>query len=75
MNNEWYLTGKQLAEVLGIKPQTLRVWRWRGDGPPYIRFGGLHGRVIYRATDVDKWLAERTFRNTSEETVKATRGR
>lgn len=33
------LTESQAAEVLTIKPDTLRVWRCRGRGPRLVRIG------------------------------------
>jgi hypothetical protein len=32
------------AMILGVTPETLRSWRRRGIGPPYIRFPGGHSR-------------------------------
>ena len=55
------LTTRELAEVLGLNPQTLRLWRLNGDGPPYVKFGDAkRGRVRYDAVKVEVWLAERT---------------
>lgn len=75
MRDEWYINTSQLAELLSLKPQTLRNWRCSGRGPQYIRFGGPRGRILYRASDVDEWLKARTFTSTSEETVRATMDR
>ena len=68
------LTSPQTAEALGVKIQTLRVWRMRGCGPRYIRFGGPRGRVVYDADDLTIWLEERKAASTSEETVRAKAG-
>lgn len=58
-----------VADLLGIKTQSLRVRRMRGAGPPFIRLGaGLTSRVAYREADVTRWIAERpTFNGTCEE--------
>ncbi len=61
-----WLTSNAFAEWLGLKPQTIRKWRVRGGGPSYVRLGY---RVLYRRVDVEIWLAERTFKHTSEEKV------
>lgn len=61
-------TSNQAAQILGLKPQTLRIWRLKGIGPRYIRYGGTNGRVVYRQEDIDEWLESRCFSNTSEET-------
>jgi len=65
---ERFLSTKDLAELLGLKPQSLRAWRLRGNGPKYIRLGqGTKAPVVYRWRDVEEWLVERTFRHTAEE--------
>jgi len=45
-----YVTTKEAAEILRLKPQTLRMWRWSGDGPTYIRLGGAQVRLISSGT-------------------------
>lgn len=58
------------ATLLGLRPQTLRKWRLVGRGPRYVRLGeSCFARVTYRLADIQDWLAERTFANTTEETV------
>jgi len=65
---EQFLTGAQLAALLGRRPQTIRAWRLRGHGPRYIRLGDrLKAPVAYRLSDIEDWLAARTFQNTAEE--------
>jgi DNA-binding transcriptional MerR regulator len=70
------VTTRQLAETLGITPQTLRKWRWSGFGPSFIRLGG---RVVYDPADVDAWLSARRHRSTADAvgnvTVHGDRGR
>ena len=63
MGNE-VLTTQQAADVLGLRPGTLEVWRWKGTGPPHIR---LSKRAVrYRRADLDVWLASRVRRSTSD---------
>lgn len=57
------------AAYLGLRPQTLRAYRLRGCGPPYVRLSGLNGRVAYRLADLDAWIALHTFTSTSAESV------
>lgn len=59
----------QLAEMLGVQPQTLSAWRRRGDGPPFTRFSAT--RVAYPADALQEWLAERTAASTAEEAARA----
>ncbi len=30
---------REAAAILGAQVQTLRNWRWRGDGPRYLKVG------------------------------------
>lgn len=60
------LSTAEAAELVGVKPQTLRKWRWKGGGPRYVRQGtGLHARAGYRLADVEAWLDARSFDNTT----------
>ena len=54
---------EDLAERLGNTPDTLANWRWRGDGPPYVRVGR---RIRYRLTDLAEWLDAHTRTSTSD---------
>ena len=75
MGNQEILNTNQAAEYLRLKAHTLKVWRYSGRGPRYIRLGvGLSSPVGYRLTDLDDWLASRTFKSTSEEIECARRG-
>ncbi len=47
------LSTAQLAERLGVTQVTLRSWRMREQGPPYIRISPR--RVRYRVEDVERW--------------------
>jgi hypothetical protein len=58
---------KEAAELLGIRQQTLRVWRCRGTGPKYIRLSGPTGKALYDVKDINEWLKDRKYRSTSEE--------
>ena len=49
-----YLNSEQAAEYLGISTATLKNWRKRGDGPPFIK---VNARVIrYLRCDLDAWM-------------------
>jgi len=60
-------SSKAAVEIFGIKPQTLRARRQRGESPPYVRIGT---RVFYRQSVLDKYTDEHTFSSTSEESSK-----
>ena len=52
------LTAEQTAEMLGIAPQTLSVWRSTARYPlPYVRVGRC---VRYRLADVERYIAAQT---------------
>jgi len=48
-----YYTPAELADLLRCSTGTLRNWRYRGEGPPYIKVG----RVLYPVADLETWLA------------------
>jgi hypothetical protein len=60
-----YLTQVELAVRWRISPRTLERWRWAGDGPRFIKIGGL---VRYRLEDVEGFEAEqlRQFTGTQQ---------
>jgi len=47
------LTTKQAAEMLGIKPGTLEIWRVQGRSPRYLKIGHA---VRYRKSDILEFL-------------------
>ena len=57
-DNKLYLAGDPALLVLG-SPSTLAHWRSQGRGPAYIKLGG---RIAYRGSDLNEWLAARTVR-------------
>ena len=51
------LSAPEAAEYLGLRVQTLNIWRVTGRyGLPYIKLGRL---VRYRRSDLDAWLESR----------------
>lgn len=46
----------EAAEMIGIKPETLRQWRYeqREDQPVFHKIGR---KVAYRKADVERWIA------------------
>jgi predicted DNA-binding transcriptional regulator AlpA len=49
------LTLRETAELTKFAVQTLRNMRWRGEGPPSFL---VSGRLRYRRSAVEQWLAE-----------------
>ena len=60
--DQW-LTQKTLCAMLDVSERTLERMRAEGNGP---RFSKAGKRVLYRAADVEAWLAERSFVSTAE---------
>lgn len=48
------LKEKQAAEILGVKPRTLSVWRYQKKGPAYLRLP--NGTIRYEADALLSWL-------------------
>ena len=44
---------KEVASFLGLRPQTLAIWRMRKEKIPFVRMGR---RIAYRREDVERWL-------------------
>lgn len=57
------LTTTEAAAYLNIKPATLEQWRWRGEGPRFVK---LSRSVRYRLADLESFLEGRVYRSTSE---------
>lgn len=49
------LSDIELASLLGASIQTVRNWRWRGEGPRFVKLGGR--MVRYRPDDVAAFIA------------------
>lgn len=62
------LTTEELANELGLKPQTLRSWRAKGLGPAWFAVSD-GGPVRYRRSDVEAWMEERLAVNQQQVSV------
>jgi hypothetical protein len=60
-----YFDEDGLHEQYLIPPRTAQRWRASGEGPPFVRLGKR--RVLYRRSDVERWLAGRTFASLADE--------
>jgi hypothetical protein len=65
-----YLDENGLHEQYDIPPRTAQRWRASGDGPEYVRVGKR--RILYRIADVERWLANRTFKSRADEISRQT---
>ncbi len=48
------LNTDEAAEFLGVKPNTLEVWRTKKKGPKYSKIGS---RVLYDINDLETYFA------------------
>ncbi|MBP2640968.1 MAG: Helix-turn-helix domain [Firmicutes bacterium] len=63
--NERMLSEKELAEILGLSPWTVRTMRLR-EGLPFLRGGS---RIFYRLEKVKSWMENQEDKNSKEHTV------
>lgn len=60
------LTNEQTADLLGIRPNTLEVWRCNAKGPPFIKMGTHPSSPIrYQRSRVMAWIEANTHNSTS----------
>jgi predicted DNA-binding transcriptional regulator AlpA len=64
-----FLSDAQLCAMLRVTSRTTARWRVEGNGPAFVRAGGR--RVLYRRSDLNTWLARRTFAHRAAEAVQA----
>lgn len=64
--SENLITSKEAARLLCIKPNTLEIWRHKGNGPAFVKLGDTpQAPVRYLRATVAEWLARKTFASTS----------
>lgn len=54
------LDERQVSRLWGIPTKTLQTWRYRGEGPAYVKVGSS---VRYVRRDISTWLESRTVRH------------
>ena len=62
-SNSPNLTTIEAAQFLNIKPASLEMMRWRGNGPVFVKVGRC---VRYRMAQLEEYLLSRTFSSTTE---------
>ena len=68
--HEPYITTPEAAQLLRLSPRTLEAMRCDGSGPPFYKAGrGLRARVLYRQSDLERWLAEQCYICTAQYTA------
>ncbi|WP_052389467.1 helix-turn-helix domain-containing protein [Belnapia moabensis] len=66
-----YLTQSEIAKRYKLSERTIERWRLIGEGPPFVRVGPR--RILYRLTDCEAWLAERTHPDRAAELARKRR--
>lgn len=66
------LTIEETARILRHSPRTLYEWRKRGFGPAPL---DLNGRILYRQSDVESFIARRASQAASNYLAIAEAGR
>ncbi len=60
------LTSEEAAILLGIKPNTLEIWRTKGKGPEFIKLGhAKQAPVRYIKSALVDWITAQSFPSTS----------
>lgn len=60
------LDNERTSSLLGIKPNTLEIWRCKGKGPRFIKLGSeKQSPIRYRRADVAEWINQQSFASTS----------
>lgn len=62
-SNNRLLNEKEIAEQLNVTPSCLQAWRYRGDGPPFIKISSRC--VRYQSIDLQVWIDQRRCSSTS----------
>lgn len=57
-------TTQQAAEIIGLKPSTLEVYRVRGLGPRWVRIGR---KVLYPSDELEAFQASLKRRQSTSE--------
>ena len=64
------LDNAQTASILGIKPNTLEIWRHKGKGPAFVKLGDHPASPIrYQRSRVVAWIDAHIHASTSSYTA------
>ncbi|MEM6603459.1 MAG: helix-turn-helix domain-containing protein [Pseudomonadota bacterium] len=58
-----FLNQLDLSRRWGIAPRTLEQWRWKGEGPPFLKIGH---RVRYRLSDIETYEQNHLLKSTTQ---------
>ncbi len=61
------LTTREAARYVRLGTSTLERKRLDGTGPPFVKLGtGKRARVVYRRSELERWLLGLSFVSTSQ---------
>jgi len=63
-----FLSEREAAFWLHVKPQTLSNWRHQGRGPAFVKLGS---RVVYSKAALEAFIAANTRTSTSAQAARA----
>jgi hypothetical protein len=69
---DYLATPREIAKHLHCSERKLERHRLVGDGPPFVKIGAA---IRYPLSELEKWLAERLQRSTSETSAPVSRRR
>ncbi len=58
MSESLVIDTEEAARLIGVKKNTVEIWRHRGIGPKYVRIGRGRGRVGYLVDDIKEWVEQ-----------------
>ncbi len=61
-----FMTTKEAAAFMGLRSNTLEIWRVRGTGPKFVKLGRA---VRYRLPDIESYIESQLRSSTSEQTA------
>lgn len=67
------LSNEQVANILGVKPNTLEIWRCKGKGPAFLKLGEHPSSPVrYQRSRVMAWIDAHLHASTSSYTAART---
>lgn len=57
------LSTRQAADVIGVSPRTLELWRRTGAGPEFVRVSA--NRCMYEPASIEAFVASRRRKSTT----------
>ena len=64
LSKDEYITERALAEMWGLKRNTLQKWRSLGVGPKFLK---RVGRIVYRKQDIAEFEQNNIFQRTTSD--------